>query len=795
MSLLTLQGRPMIERQQSGLLKITRTWKLNAEAAVAATIGTDVLKAYGTVDAEFATAYLVDQRVERRTEQGIELTLVQVFQELVDAALTPTTEIIETKTFDGRIVTRTTYLCKSSQATGLRPALGGGVFQVDIQKNGFVATVIKFDVELTDAGFVLSDSTTTRNNGKLIIRSIRTLGAAPATPAGFTLTSTGTQTVDGYTVYNSEFAKGAGRISSDVSYRQKGKLKVTTIRYLNTDDGSALTGELVNDDSQEQDGYTLYTKGYAEIVGDGLVTDDVETKESGKLVLYHRTRLGTAPATPAATIGGTVRLIQASTRQEDGFTLYDYRWAEGSGIVSTQTQDHLNGRVSYTVVRAFGTPSAAPGQFETSTEESDGYTVYISRGITINNADLPDEVTTREGGALVITTKRKINAAPTGSGGLIEDSADPREGYVLYTRRWAVGSGEISRNTDTRFGGMLQRTTIRHLTATSVGAQPTSDPFGTGGAITKNEQADQEGYRLWTVEWTKVNTTSFIVDAIEYSNKGKLVTYRREKLGSAPAAPTATISGTVVLVDDRTRLEDGFTVYSRIWKEGVGTISSEVHTREDGSIVEEVTSFSFANATPAKTIAGTCYMVKLTHTDSDGFVTNRATYVLPPATRTLKKQLHWTKPGILGFSGTQLTVSPPTGMFLLADAEVSYAETQDSTVPWTLSAAASFIESYTTSPLKADGTKATTLAETVVHSRVVSGQTGYGGYVSGATSVTGTDAVYNGVLCNTYSAVLVSSVPSARPTGVTVLSVDNDIYLVATDGTVVFRRTVASYTF
>lgn len=342
MALDVLQGRPVIEATPSGLRTITRFYKLNGEAAKVANINT-YLAAFGTPDVEFTTALLVDQRIERRSEQGLDVTLTKVFQELADNALTETTEVVETTSFDGRRVTRTTYLCRSEDAASLRPAIGGGVFQVDVQKKGPVATVLKYEIELTDSGFVLSDSTDEKNNGKLTVRTIRTIGEAAATPSGFTLVSTVEQNTDGYTTYVSTFAKGEGRVSTDVAYKQNGKLKITTIRYLDTDDGAGVAGTLVNDDSQEQDGYTLYIKGYAEIVGDGITLSAVDIRQGGKLILYRRIRLGTAPSTPSATIGGTVVQIQADQRQEDGFTLYDYRWAEGSGVIEKRTQAREGG--------------------------------------------------------------------------------------------------------------------------------------------------------------------------------------------------------------------------------------------------------------------------------------------------------------------------------------------------------------------------------------------------------------------------------------------------------------------
>jgi hypothetical protein len=111
---------------------------------------------------------------------------------------------------------------------------------------------------------------------------------------------------------------------------------------------------------------------------------------------------------------------------------------------------------------------------------------------------------------------------------------------------------------------------------------------------------------------------------------------------------------------------------------------------------------------------------------------------------------------------------------------VTYSTTQDTTTPWEVEAYASLVETFTPTD--------TGIAQ--------SRQRGLGGYLAGSSSISGTNSNYNGVLCDSWSAVLVSSIPSSRPTGATVLRVDNDPYITATDGTtVVYRITKVSYTF
>ena len=288
MSLDVLQGRPIIEDTPSGLKKITRFKKLSGEGAKSSNISS-YFAAYGTADVEFTNAFLVDQRIDRRSEQGLDVSLVQVFQELADSALTATTEVRESTSFDGRRVLATTYLCKASQASSLRPAIGSGsppVFDVVVEKNGPVGKLVVSTINLTDLGFILSQSDDEKNNGALLVRTIRTVGQAPATPSGYTLISPNTQKVDGYTVYNYTFVKG---------------------------------------------------------VGSATIVDQKNISNNGKLVIYKRVGIATAPSAPSATISGTVTLIEDNSRQEDGYVIYDRAWAEGKGVIRKDTQAREGG--------------------------------------------------------------------------------------------------------------------------------------------------------------------------------------------------------------------------------------------------------------------------------------------------------------------------------------------------------------------------------------------------------------------------------------------------------------------
>lgn len=513
MALDVLQGRPVIENTPSGLKRITRFKKLNAEGAKAANLST-YFEAYGTADVEFTTALLVEQRIDRRSEQGIDVSLVKVYQELADNALTATTEVTESTAFDGRRVTRTTYLCRAEDAASLRPAIGSGtpaVFQVDVEINGPVAKVITSAIAITSAGFVLSTTDDTRDNGALLIRNIRTVGGAPSTPSGYTVASTSTQQVDGYTVYNYSFAKGEGQISREDGTSNNGALLTASIRHITVPGTLGAPGTnpittpsgytLVSESYQEADGHRVWTASYAK--GEGEVSRSSSLSEGGKLQRIAITHLTASSVTVQPTTdplsGGTA--IVTGKRDGDGHRIWEVTWVKGYGRISTSSDPKYNGQLTLTTIRFLGS----------------------------------DDATT-----------------PTGY--LVTNDTQEQDGYQIITRTYASGSGEISRAFSNSQGGAVDFNpasptanagaivcTIRHLTAPSVTTDPTTRP----ASFTRLDVdvAEGDGYRIWTVRYGYGSGT--VLTDVNYKNAGALTVTAKTSLGSPPTAPSPAVSGNV----------------------------------------------------------------------------------------------------------------------------------------------------------------------------------------------------------------------------------------------------------
>jgi hypothetical protein len=392
---------------------------------------------------------------------------------------------------------------------------------------------------------------------------------------------------------------------------------------------------------------------------------------------------------------------------------------------------------------------------------------------------------------------------------------------------------------------MLLRTTITYLTDPSVTVNPTSDPFGSGGTVVSTDRRDADGHRIWTVVWVKPVSTNNVVESIEYRNKNEagtaqLVIYRRQKLGSAPTAPSPTIAGTVVLINSNTQLEDGYTLYNYVWAEGKGqinysydiritgvlaahsnvslavapttpsavisgtitnvsqrqriesgvtiydyewievagdTVNVSTQVRVDGSIVYGISQIGTTQTTPAYPGTGTGYLVDTGYDRGSAFYTNRATYIKLPANYDFPKTVRFTVPG-LATAANPPTFIPPITRTLSATVYVSFSTTKNADVPYTVTNYASLSVNFKRKDNDLQVSKIEALD----------------GYL-GSSSAVGSNTTFAGIDVYTYAVTVSGSTPTARPTGVTILETDCEKYLTDTSGTTVWRNTSVKYTF
>lgn len=830
MANLDLRNRaPTVERLPDGRLRVTRVSDvLNFIPKKPAELISSVWLAWGTADPDFPACRLTKQDVGGQQRDFPDDSKKPPFLTRIYDEILATSETI----VGNPDVSVNQYGYKEVIFHWIQFSAGTAIYQVPgttAAPSPFSSYILR-DQQDTDDGTVrlikrtyvegglLSDSEELKFGGKLLIRTRKSLLTPPSTPTGFTLVTESTEYVNGCEVYSYGYASAAsaagagGNISTSVEYKispDQGAtgVTITTIRNVSTLSTSTnpITGpagsELIQVSYEDDGGYRMWTAIYAS--GTGVINSSVDIREGGKLIIYEITSINLPPTEPSSTIGGTVVLFSTEQRNgtdsANGTILYSYKWAEGYGEISRTTsfnQSSDEGTTGVTVISikaltAIGSsnpisnPSGGFVIISYGSENQNGYLLWsavYAKGV----GSVITEIDQQNNGALTIYRIVALGAAPTPPADSYEVSSSVREsdGYQIFDYKWAKGEGEISR--DIEYGQSVDqgvtngttKTTIRYLVAPGATIEPSS--VGSSVLI-KQDVTEGNGYRVWTTSWA--TGIGLVLDEYDIQIKNALVVYHRTGINSAPSAPSSMIGGSVILFESSITKADGYIIYNSRWYEGAGQSSIETRAEPDGALLYSVTTVTATETTPSYPGIGTAYLISLEHLTQGGFYKNQAIYKKPPTIQIRKQTIPFQKPGLAYFTGTQLTLSPQTTRTILADVEVDYLEAQDTSTPWEVEAYASFVFNYTTT---ATGT---------TPSQVVQGQQGLSGYLSGATSVSGTNSNYNGVLCDSYSAVLVSSIPSSRPSGLTLLKVDNDPYLMATDGTIVWRITKVSYSF
>jgi hypothetical protein len=218
--------------------------------------------------------------------------------------------------------------------------------------------------------------------------------------------------------------------------------------------------------------------------------------------------------------------------------------------------------------------------------------IYTTGGLLADNEEL------RFGGKLIIRTLKSLNEIPTTPTGftLITESTEYVRGLPLYSYGYASGSaaggggGQISYDVEYKISPDqgttgVTVTTIKYITDLTVATNPITGPVGS--ELISVSYVDSEGYRVWTAVYASGQGT--IVSARQYKEGGKLVVYSATSINAAPTTPTATIGGTVTLVQQNTRngtdAANGTVIYDYEWVEGQGEIS-RAFTNSNGGAVD-----------------------------------------------------------------------------------------------------------------------------------------------------------------------------------------------------------------
>ena len=450
---------------------------------------------------------------------------------------------------------------------------------------------------------VTSTSSRLSNNGALEVRSINSWKMVPATPIGFVLVGTTEQNSSGFPSLEYNFAKGVGVISTTSETKFGGVLTLSTRVELTSASGTAdaIAGEYERD-YKEDSGYRVWTLRGA--VGSGIISDNTQTKLGGVLSVRTVTSVGTPY--------NVANEYDFSVEPHDGYTIYTSRGASGSGQSGTQTDVLLSGYVNRVTISSVNTvPTTPVGGVLSSSEitQADGYILYRYTYTVVTSADLPDETTLRHNNKLTLTTKRKINTAPTGAGVLIGSRSNPGNGYTIYESVYATGAGEIDTQTDTLLTGHVNRVTV-----TCIGSAGT---VPVGGVVSSSDTSEADGYTLYRTSYTVV-TSADLPDETTLRHNNKLTLTTKRKINTAP-------TGTGVLISSRSNPGNGYTIYESVYATGAGVIDTEVGLSLNGKLT--TTTIRQIGAVPTSPGGPYVERIRLSTQEADGYTLYVATFV------------------------------------------------------------------------------------------------------------------------------------------------------------------------
>lgn len=530
---LRLTGRPKIERDSSGLRKITRTYIVQGSSVTQEKIEEEVFLPYGTPDEEYnetitqdltnggltdsevTGAYLVQQEVAPGNSMS-ESTLVRVYQEL-DANSEPV-KVGNDKVVRGendRLTVAKSFIVKNpydDQYAQNRI----GVDSITLQGSECFLGSVQSEVnevftQFTETYYqdgILSQSVAYRYgqypNHKLEIRTVRSV-AQPVPPAEDEGPGEGPWVrveskegpgnkdygQSGKTIKTIVFAKGEGLIktSSQVKGKEPNTVEVLTIQYLTGEDGEVPDEEIPN--------FTRRT------------LQSVDEKEGYEI----------------HTIGGVVL-------------------SSGSGVVDVRVEykfgSNPNHKLEVANVSSYGVPATSQDIIDF---------VY------------PDGDTTSLGNYV-----------------LISEREDTKDEIDVYTSVFARGSGTIG--TQSRKVGL---TTVSETTS----LHPTSPPLRTAieGNELKRDVSQLEGYQKLVV--TTTTELSGVVDfRSESKNNGKLNLITKTQLGSEWDENNTPAS--YVQISTRSHSYDTYPAITRVYADGSGVIQSSVRQVGLTEVTEEV---------------------------------------------------------------------------------------------------------------------------------------------------------------------------------------------------------------
>jgi hypothetical protein len=192
---------------------------------------------------------------------------------------------------------------------------------------------------------------------------------------------------------------------------------------------------------------------------------------------------------------GNGAVIESKVEARDGFVLYTYQFADGSGEISSSDDTRFDGKLTVKTVTSINeVPSGDGAVINTKIDARDGFILYTYQ-FAKGSGEIARSEEERYNGALTITTITSIEEKPDSGGVLIDTQQRAQDGYMLFTYKFADGQGEVSQSTDSRTDGS------EVVTITSINEEP--NPPGGDFYRVKESTQERDGFVLYTYSWYK----------------------------------------------------------------------------------------------------------------------------------------------------------------------------------------------------------------------------------------------------------------------------------------------------
>jgi len=509
-----------------------------------------------------------------------------------DSKLTDTT----TLEYGGNVeVRRISFIVELTAGTGELDNLIGGVASVSGEEN----YVVVGSGTKTYPGYAVGEFTLSRGSGVVsVTRDSRFADVRPGEDGGvvhqvtainvnptqvgvfdqggrtydFTdakaISSTVKDTIHG-PLYTMEIYAGSAITGLSTTTKYDGQLEITTITGLNInplDVYGTTYGTVANHEVTVNQYGTLYKYVFAK--GQGEILRKTESRYDQQVTVTTVKSLNEQPAVPA-----NAYLISTQINSDDYGDIYTYVWAEGSGVISTETESRYNGNLTIYTVRTINETFPVPeNAYLLSTKFEEGnygevWTVRYAEGSGL----IKESTQERYDGKLIITTAQYLNEVPSlGDVNVISTSTETSDYGIVYTYKYAEGQGELETKEETRYNGKVRLYTTVWLN------QVPEIPDGYIITSTKIESADYG--TIYTYQYVDGSVAIELSRSERYRYNEKLKITKIETLG-APAE----IPGTAVTVTEATRDGEYGTIYTVEYAEGAGLVD----TKTEGKYLDE----------------------------------------------------------------------------------------------------------------------------------------------------------------------------------------------------------------